>query len=81
MTRHNDVIRCWIEGAAGSGQYYMAYTSISDITSAGERLNYYNRILLQESMGYPMDKEWKASLDCKLKVYKWESLNYEYDIF
>jgi len=81
MTRQDRVIERWIEGAAGSGQYYMAYASISDITSAAERLNYYNRILLQESVRHPMDKDWRAALESKLKVYKWEFLNYEYDIF
>jgi hypothetical protein len=81
ITHQNDVIERWIEGAAGSGQYYTAYTSISDITSSTERLNYYNRILLEESMKHPMDKDWKAALESRLKNYKWQFLNYEYAIF
>jgi hypothetical protein len=81
LSRQDDVIERWIEGAAGSGQYYLAYTSIPDITSPAERLNYYNRILLQESVRRPMDKDWRDALDSRMKVYKWEFVMYETDLF
>ena len=81
MTRQDDVVERWIEGAAGSGKYYLAWSSIPDITSASERLNYLNRILLQESVRRPMGKDWKACLESKIKVYKWEFVVYEPDLF
>ena len=81
LSRQDDVIERWIECAAGSGQYYLAYTSIPDITSPAERLNYYNRILLQESVRRPMDKDWRDALDSRMKVYKWEFVFYETDLF
>jgi hypothetical protein len=81
ITRQEDVIERWIEGTAGSGQYYLAYTSIPDITSLSERLNYINRILLQESVKRPMADDWRTMLESRFKLYKWEFLNYEPDLF
>ena len=62
MTRQNDVIARWIEGTVGSGQYYLAYSSIPEFSSSTARVNYFNRILLQEAVRRPMDKEWKAAV-------------------
>jgi len=81
MTRQDDVVERWIEGDAGSGNYYLAWSSIPEITSASERLNYFNRILLEESRRRPKDKDWEACIESKLKVYKWEFLVYDPDLF
>jgi hypothetical protein len=81
MARHDDVIARWIEGTAGTGQYYLAYSSIPDISSSTARINYFNRILLQEAVRRPMVKEWKAAISGRLEVYKWEFFNYEADYF
>jgi hypothetical protein len=81
MTRQNDVLAQWIEGTAASGKYYLAYASIPDISSAAARINYFNRILLQESIRRPMEKEWKSAIESRLDVYAWEFLGYEADNF
>ena len=64
LSNQDDVVERWIEGAAASGQYYVAYASIPDITSTAERLNYFNRILLRESVNTRWTKSgkllWKA---------------------
>ncbi len=36
LSNQDDVVERWIEGAAASGQYYVAYASIPDITSTAE---------------------------------------------
>ena len=81
LIKQNDIIARWIEGTAGSGQYYLAYASIPAISPAGARLNYFTRILLQEAERRPMEKEWKAAISARLEVYKWEFLTYETDYF
>jgi hypothetical protein len=81
ISRQDDMIERWVEGSAGSGQYYMAYNSIPEISSPAMRLNYYNRMLLQESVRRSMDKDWRAAIEARLKVYKWEFLQYEIDLF
>jgi hypothetical protein len=81
MTRHEDVVTRWIEGTAGSGQYYLAYASIPEISSAAARINYFNRILLQECARLPVNKVWRAALESRLEVYKWEFLGYEANYF
>jgi len=81
MIRRNDVIERWIEGTAGSGHYYLAYSSIPDISPSEARINYFNRILLQESVNFPMENEWKKAILSRLEVYKWEFISYEADYF
>jgi hypothetical protein len=81
ISRQDVVIEQWIEGTAGSGQYYLAYTSIPDITSAVERLKYYNEILVQESAKQPMDEDWRTAIEGRLKLDKWEFLQYESDLY
>jgi hypothetical protein len=79
VTHQDEVIEQWTEGAAGSGQYYRAYASIPDVNASITKINYFNRILLQESMNRTMTREWKECLKSKEKVYKWEFLQYEPD--
>jgi energy-coupling factor transporter ATP-binding protein EcfA2 len=81
ISRQDDMLALWVDGTAGSKQYYPAYTSIPDITSAGERLNDYNRILLQECIKRSMDNNWKEFIEGRIKVYKWEFLQYDPELF
>jgi hypothetical protein len=79
ISRQDVVIEQWIEGTAGSGQYYLAYTSIPEITSPVERLKFYNEILMQESAKHPMNKDWRTEIEGRFKLDKWEFLQYEAD--
>ena len=79
ITRQDDVIEKWIEGTAGSGQYYLAHASIPDITSVTERVNFINRILLEEAMRRTPDKDWQTAIPYRYKLYKWEFLSYDPD--
>ena len=81
MASQADVLRQWIEGAAVSGQYYLAYSSIPELTSTAERIYYFNRILMQESLRRPMDKEWRTAIESRIKVYTWEFIGYEGGVF
>jgi len=81
LNKQMDFVELWIAGIAGSGQYYLAWTSIPEFSSNTERVNYFNRILLQEAARRQLDKEWRKSIEGRLKVYKWEVFEYEPDIF
>ncbi len=76
ISRQDELIEKWIEGTAGSGQYYLAHTSIPDITSAAERVNYINRILMEEAMRRSPGKDWKSIRD-RLKNYNWNFVKYD----
>ena len=76
ITRQDDIIEKWIEGTAGSGQYYTAYASIPDITSAAEKVNYINRILLEEAMRRSPGSDW-MSIRARFNNYSWNFINYD----
>jgi len=81
IARQNGVIQQWVTGTAASGQYYLAYTAIPDITSTAARLDHFNRILLEESVRRPMNKEWRKTIEGRKIVYAWEFINYEEGVF
>lgn len=81
IVRQVDLMERWMQGMAASGNYYLAYSSIPDLTILGNRLYMYNLIMIAEIMKRPMTAEWKKYFVRRSINFVWEDYGFEADNF